>query len=74
MHIPLKPSEFVAFKRAGAIFHFNVTDLACVKILKVKISYFRVNLETFCAQKVGEHDCAFSQDCNKDGIASNYKI
>ena len=56
----------MACKRGGAIFHFNVTDLACVKILKVKISYFRVNLETFCARKVGEHGSDFYQDCSKD--------
>ena len=66
----LKPSEFVAFRGGGAISHNNVTDLACVKISKVKISYFRVKLETFCARKVEEHDCDFYQDCSKDGIVS----
>ena len=55
----------MAFKRGGAIFHFNVTDLACVKILKVKISYFRVNLETFCARKVGEYDSEFYQSLSR---------
>ena len=37
------------------------------------MSYFRVNLETFCARKVGEHDCDFYQDCSKDGIASKWQ-
>ena len=63
----------MACKRGGAIFHFNVTDLACVKILKVKVSYFRVNLETFCARKVGEHGSDFYQDCSKDWIASKWQ-
>ena len=44
-----------------------------MKILKVKISYFRVNLETFCARKVGEHGSDFYQDCSKDWIASKWQ-
>ena len=63
----------MACKGGGANFHFNVTDLACVKILKVKISYFWVNLETFCARKVGEHGSDFYQDRSKDGTASKWQ-
>ena len=44
-----------------------------MKILKVKISYFRVNLETFCARKVGEHGSDFYQDCSRDWIASKWQ-
>ena len=29
--------------------------------IKVKISYFRVNLEIFCARKLGEHGSDFYQ-------------
>ena len=48
----LKILKIRGYKGGGAIFHSNITDLACVKILKVKMSYFRAKLTYFWARKV----------------------
>ena len=64
----------MAFKKGGGIFHFNVTDLACVKILKVKISHFRVNLEHFVLEKLENTIVIFIKIAAKTELRQNDKI
>ena len=60
--------------KGGPIFHFNVIDLACVKILKVKISYFLVHLETFCARKMENTVVISIKIAGKTELRQNVKI
>ena len=48
----LKILKNCVYKGEGVLFFiFNVTELACVKILKVTTSYFRVELSTHNLEK-----------------------